>query len=53
MIAHVPKIESQIIIYVLIIILGISNGQKNRNYFIAPRSNIKWVSIESEANAEA
>jgi len=32
---------------------GISNGQKNRNYFIAPRSNIKWVSIESEANAEA
>jgi hypothetical protein len=32
---------------------GISNGQKNRNYFIAPRKNIKWVSIESKANAEA
>jgi len=31
----------------------ISNGQKNRNYFIAPRSNIKWVSIESQVNAEA
>jgi len=31
----------------------ISNGQKNRNYFIAPRSNIKWISIESQANAEA
>jgi len=31
----------------------ISNGQKNRNYFIAPRSNIKWISIESKAKAEA
>jgi len=31
----------------------ISNGQKNRNYFIAPRSNIKWISIESPATAEA
>jgi len=29
----------------------ISNGQKNRNYFIAPRSNIKWISIESQVNA--
>jgi hypothetical protein len=31
----------------------ISNGQKNRNFFIAPRPNIKWISIESQANTEA
>jgi len=24
----------------------IHDGQKNRNYFIAPRSNIKWISLK-------
>ena len=47
---YVPKTESQTLTYFA---LDISNGQKNRNYFIAPRPNIKWISIESQANAEA
>ena len=49
-IVYVLKTESQTLTYFA---LDISNGQKNRNYFIAPRSNIKWISIESQANAEA